>query len=211
MSASNSKYVWTKNLLVDVPAEHHIQVETSLAVDAQQRVWLTFIDADFHELVNHVPKKFASHFPLKSWIAWPRVVRLFQSVDGGLSFKAQPDLDPLGDTEVLTTTTTGDTFCAHVKHVNNMHEKLALKNLSSFDQAPLYLESGSDPTGVNISAGLDGTINLVSQQALYSGKDTAHPLIFSRSADGGKGWSTTQRLSTVGGSLPQPRQRKHCL
>ncbi len=197
VSASNNKYVWSKNSLVDAPADRHIQVEASLAVDAQQRVWLTFLDADYHEIANRFPKSLASRLPKSSWIAWPRVLRLFQSVDGGFSFKAQPDLEPTSGAESLATTTSGDTVCAYIQHVSTAHERLALKNLSSFDQAPLRLESGADPTDVDIGAGRDGVVNLVSNARSY-GKVSTLPVIFSRSSASGKSWISTQRLPSVG-------------
>jgi hypothetical protein len=93
---SQDGYSWSKNIPVEIPTSERIQAETALATDAQQRVWLVFLDAQYHETATH------------TWIAWPRRVRLFTSVDKGASFKPQLDLDPMGDSAKLITTANGE-------------------------------------------------------------------------------------------------------
>jgi hypothetical protein len=52
------------------------QGETALVMDFSGRVWLSFIDAEYKQIANG------------NWIAWPRTLWLFVSVDAGKSFSA---------------------------------------------------------------------------------------------------------------------------
>ena len=104
---SRDGYGWSKNIPVEIPTSERIQAQTALATDAQQRVWLVFLDAQYYETANH------------TWIAWPRRVRLFTSVDKGASFKPQPDFNPMGDSAKLITTAKGEVFCGFIRNINN--------------------------------------------------------------------------------------------
>jgi hypothetical protein len=79
-------YSWSPNVVVAQPPNDRQQGETALAKNAKGRVWLAFIDAQYHLVAS-----------TGNWIDWPRKVRLFVSDDRGKTFSARSDLgEPAG-------------------------------------------------------------------------------------------------------------------
>jgi hypothetical protein len=69
-------YSWSENVAIAPFSGSRQQGETALVMDFSGRVWLSFIDAEYKQIANG------------NWIAWPRTLWLFVSVDAGKSFSA---------------------------------------------------------------------------------------------------------------------------
>lgn len=191
-------YTWSQNRPVELPVNGRIQAQTSLAADAQQRVWLTFLDADYHQTAYRM------------WIAWPRRIRLFSSTDGGLSFSTKPDVDAVGGSATLVTGSNGETYCCYVhyfdgaRRIPGMEHTVVVQNLS----LPNTVQEGSrpwtesiNPVDACVGAGPGTTLNVLSAEMREPPHGGSDMLLFARTTDGGKSWPIKQSLESRSSSV----------
>jgi hypothetical protein len=187
-------YFWSHNAAVAPFDGSRQQGETALVTDANGRVWLSFIDAEYKQLANG------------TWIAYPRALRLFMSSDSGKSFSVQPNLsaDSAGD-QALAADQMGRVYASFVNYFTNpTRQQIVLRRLD-VPQEPnagcLPWDNMTRHDQSNVHVGRDGSVYLV-------GFDIRTPpspdgaLLFARSTDGGKTCLGQRRLIGVG-QLPQ--------
>lgn len=190
------RYTWSENIAVDAPAEGRQQGETALATDSRGRVWLAFIDAEYHQT------------PTKRWIAWPRRLRLFMSADAGKSFTPQPDLADLGGDQALAADGEGRLFASYAHYSYDEHrqlrQRIALKNLVG-GQAPnedcLPWDSDTRQDQSHIHLGRDGVLHVLALDIAPPApiRSRQRPrLLYARSEDGGKHCEAGRRLEATG-------------
>ena len=77
-------YRWSTNVVIAPPEAGKQRGETALVTDGKDRVWLSYLDADYKQLPNG------------KWIAFPRKVVLLSSMDQGRSFTNPQILSAMG-------------------------------------------------------------------------------------------------------------------
>ncbi|MBV9633062.1 MAG: exo-alpha-sialidase [Methylobacteriaceae bacterium] len=187
-------YSWSPNVAAAQPPEDHQQGETALATDAKGRIWLAFIDAQYHRVATG------------NWIDWPRAVRLFVSSDGGRTFDAQPDLgEPAGD-QALAADRKGRVFASYVQYSDSsagrLQQQIVVRRLDEEQPAntsclPWDDKTRHDQSSIHIGAG--GDLYVIG--ADIGGPD-ARGLLFARSLDDGRTCLQAQRLAGLA-ELPQ--------
>ena len=190
-------YSWSKNLEVDPPTGSRQQEETSLATDSKGRVWLSFIDDEYHQLPN------------KTWVAWPRKLRLFMSENTGQHFKSQPDITEMGGNLALAADGNGAVYASYVQYTHDekrmLRQRIALKNLLT-GQEPneecLPWDNNTRHDQSNLTIGKTGGIHVIGLDIAHSLKERRPTLLYARSTDGGKTFTGQQRLDGIG-QLPQ--------
>jgi len=187
-------YSWSANRAVAPFDNGRQQGETALATDRKGQVWLSFIDAEYHQIPNG------------PWVAWPRALRLFLSADAGKSFSAQPNLsmDSAGD-QALAADSAGPVYASFVNYFTNPgRQQIVLKRLDSaqdLNVACLPWETGTRHDQSNVHIGGDGTAYIIGVDI----KVPVHPggaLLFAKSTDSGNTCVDQRRLASIG-QLPQ--------
>ena len=190
-------YRWTANFAVAPPEVGKQRGETALATDSKDRVWLSYLDANYKQLPNG------------KWIAWPRKVVLLESVDQGKSFANSRILSEMGGDEALAADNRGGVYASWVQYSYDPSHKLNQKVVIQ----PIGLNVGSNPAEClmwdpsvshdqsHIHIGGDGAVHVLGTD--ISPKNRGKPgLLYARSLDGGKTCVNQQRLDNVG-ELPQ--------
>jgi hypothetical protein len=187
-------YKWSTNVAIDPFTESRQQGEPALTTDANGQVWLAYIDASYRQL------------PDGRWLDWPRRVRLYSSQDGGRRFQPQADLGSLAGDEWLAADTRGAVFASYVQYREGHgppQQRIAIRSLnqdSVVNAACLMADERSRHDQSNIHVGEDGILHVIGMDI-----DVAHqaaPLLYARSADGGKTCVHQRALASIG-QLPQ--------
>src|ERR1700680_363567 len=187
-------YSWSKNVAIAPFNGSRQQGETALVMDSNGRVWLSFIDAEYKQIANG------------NWIAWPRTLRLFVSVDAGKSFSAQPSLstDSAGD-QAVAADLTGRVYASFVNYfAGPSRQQIVLRRLDTAQDPNAACLPWDDMTKhdqSNVHVGRDDIVYVVG----FDIKIPANPggaLLYARSTDGGKTCLAQRRLTGVG-QLPQ--------
>ena len=190
-------YRWSANFAVAPPEVGKQRGETALTTDSKDRVWLSYLDANYKQLPNG------------KWIAWPRKVMLLESVDQGKSFPNSRILSEMGGDEALAADNRGNVYASWVQYSYDPSHKLNQKVVIQ----PIGLNVGSNPAEClmwdpsvshdqsHIHIGGDGVVHVLGTD--ISPKNRGKPgLLYAKSLDGGKTCVNQQRLDNVG-ELPQ--------
>ena len=108
----STTYLWSGNRAIEPAVLGRQRAEPALATDSKGTVWLSFLDADYHQLPNN------------TWIAWPRKVPLYASTDEGMSFKEQEPLSITGGDETLTPNPAGGILAAWIQYGYDAQHRL---------------------------------------------------------------------------------------
>jgi len=187
-------YSWSPNVPVAPFDASRQQGETALVTDSDGRVWLSFIDAEYKQTAG------------RTWIAFPRTLRLFVSADAGKSFTAQPNLsmDSAGD-QALTSDISGRVYASFVNYFTKPNrQQIVLKRLDAAQDSNstcLPWDASTKHDQSSVHAGRDGTIHVLGSD-IQSPPNPSGALLYARSTDGGKTCVGQRRLQEVG-ELPQ--------
>ena len=186
-------YFWSKNVAIDTPAGSRQQGETALATDGQDKVWLSFIDADYHQMPN------------KKWVAWPRKLRLFVSKDAGKTFIPQPDLAEPGGDQALASDLNGPVYATYVHYAyddrRQLCQRIALKNLAteqSQNETCLPWDENTRHDQSNLHIGKNGVVHVIGTDIAAPATGKRPKLLYARSTDGGKTCIGQKRIEALG-------------
>jgi hypothetical protein len=190
-------YRWTANFAVAAAEVGKQRGETALATDSMDRVWLSYLDANYKQLPNG------------KWIAWPRKVVLLDSEDQGKSFTTSRILSETGGDEALAADYRGRVYASWVQYSYDPSHKLNQKVVIQ----PIASNGGSNPVEClmwdpnvshdqsHIHLGGDGELYVLGTDISPKNRGKLG-LLFAKSVDGGKTCGNQQRLDNVG-ELPQ--------
>lgn len=190
-------YRWSPNLAVAPPEAGKQRGETALVTDSKDRVWLSYLDADYKQLPNG------------KWIAWPRKVVLLDSKDQGDSFANSRILSGMGGDEALAADNRGNIYASWVQYSydpsHRLIQKIVIQSLGSSAAGNpvecLMWDSGVSHDQSDIQIAGDGLIHILGTD--INPKSRGKPgLLYAKSEDGGKTCANQQRLDNVG-QLPQ--------
>ena len=190
-------YRWSTNLAVAPPESGKQRGETALTTDSQDRVWLSYLDADYKLLPNG------------KWIAWPRKVVLLDSQDQGMSFANARILSGMGGDEALAADDRGNIYASWVQYsydeIHRLNQKIVFQSLGlNAGKNPvecLLWDSNVSHDQSDILIADDGVIHILGTD--INPKSRGKPgLLYAKSVDGGKACTGLQRLDNVG-QLPQ--------
>ncbi|MBF0129537.1 MAG: hypothetical protein HQL33_06065 [Alphaproteobacteria bacterium] len=191
-------YRWDANVAVAPAEEGRQRAETALVSDGKEKVWLSFLDAEY------------KRGPQGQWLAWPRKVMLYVSTDQGRSFGDPKVLAEPGGDEALAIDPRGTPYGSWVEYFkdqdNKLQQRIAVKRIGPDGAAgdpilclPWDAETRHDQS--HILVGADGVLHILGTD--ISPRTKGRPtVLYARSPDGGKTCADAQRLESLG-SLPQ--------
>ena len=189
-------YRWSTNLVIAPPDAGKQRGETALVTDSKDRIWLSYLDADYKQLPNG------------KWIAFPRKVVLLSSIDQGHSFANPQVLSAMGGDESLAVNNRGNVYASWVQYSydqsHKLNQKIVIQPIGSNAGNPvecLTWDPNISHDQSHIQIGDDGAIHILGADINPKSRGKSG-LLYAKSVDGGKTCTNQQRLDNVG-QLPQ--------
>lgn len=197
-SKNRGTYQWAASVAVAPPEAGRQRAETALASNGKDRVWLSYLDAEY------------KRSPQGQMIAWPRKVMLFTSTDQGRTFADPKVLAEPGGDEALATDSQGTLYGAWVGYFhdqnNKFQQRIVVKKIEADGTGGtpiqcLPWDSDTRHDQSHVVVGADGVLHMLGTDISprTKGKPT---VLYAQSPDGGATCAHAQRLDSVG-SLPQ--------
>jgi hypothetical protein len=197
-------YQWSPNLAVAPPEAGKQRAETTLATDADERVWLSYLDADY----SHGSGAFSEF-----WSAWPRRLTIVSSDDQGKTFGHPYVLAPMGENASFTTDANGNLYASWIQasYDDHQHRDTRIEAARLDGQSPVQISTElqcpvwSWPVehyAANMTVSSDGTIHIVgvdTYHAMLPSDQLVQRLLYARSTDGLNSCTNQIRLPLVGG------------
>ena len=198
-------YRWSANTALAPAVDGRQRCETALTTGADGRVWLSYLDTDYHEIRPDFS------------VAWPRDVVVWTSADQGATFgdrrvlSAIPDRDESEGDESLASDALGNVYAAWVQydHEPDLVQKIYVQRVAGPDGAAppvlaLPWEPGMAHDQSSVHVGADGILHVIGRDiARYDPGQAPNRTLYARSRDEGQTFENQQRLPDLGGNLPQ--------
>jgi hypothetical protein len=191
-------YHWSENITIASPQAGRQRAETELATDKNGRVWLAYLDADYHQIPDGL------------WIAAPRALTLLSSGDDGKSFGDPHVLAAMGGNAALVASPAGGLYASWIQYKPGpfLQQKVmvgAIDDTGAFTtalQCPGWAEyDHHDQSDIAVSA--DGTVYVIGVDiGPPIGKNEHLPVLFARVGSGLHVCSDRQKLPSLE-QLPQ--------